>query len=94
MARQKYIGGLVGWEGYSSDELLEGKYRPLFGEPKIRTGKNAPMAKDIFGRQDNGLVYVPATRENLIKARDFTEKYSSYSEQVKEKIRNRYRHLM
>ena len=66
----KYMLALKGWKGYKKSELLDGKYRPVFGKIETYNSKKCSAGLESFVR-------VPATRENIRKQLIFNIRYGS-----------------
>jgi len=93
-----YMMALKGWKGYKKEELIEGKYRPVFGVPEIfKTRENAEryyFKKNGWLYDQSKVVIVEANKTNLKKVIDFNEKYASYDEETKENIKKHLLNLM
>ena len=73
-----YIEGLKGWKGYKRKELLNGKFRPIFGRVKKYSSKKI-SGGEFQKRLKKDNVRVLATKKNILKQIQFNERYGSYS---------------
>ena len=78
----RYLQRLKGWTGYEKNELLDGKYRPVFisynkygGERKYALPISYFEKKHLH-KDDSSYAYVKATPENIKKMALFNMKYS------------------
>lgn len=69
-----YMDALKGWTGYSKEELIDGKYRPLFGDIK---GYKSPNKKRNEFTKEEKYIRVPMTIENIQKQICFNIKYGA-----------------